>query len=139
DAEVAAEAPPASTDARLSLDRCVRPLDAGRYAILRGGLTAWSTSDDPLGGARALSHRAADGRVDGMRLGRVVEGGMMHALGFLDGDVVQAVAGRALLDTRAAMEAYRAIQTLDEVTVVLTRRGTRLELVYEVVDVLPPG
>lgn len=102
------------------------------FALQRAGL------DAALGRAECIVRQARavplyrDGAVVGFKLYAIRPSSFYHALGFRNGDIVLAVAGRALESPDAALAAYEAARQADEVEVELERRGERRVHVYRI-------
>lgn len=81
---------------------------------------------------RALLHRGPDGEYDGYRLSAIRKGTLADSLGIKNGDIIQSVNGQPLTSMQAAMEAYNTMKTQTNFCFSVSRRGTPVEMCYDV-------
>ncbi|MBX2796240.1 MAG: hypothetical protein KTR31_01185 [Myxococcales bacterium] len=81
---------------------------------------------------RALLHRGPDGEFDGYRLSAIRRNTLADQLGIKNGDIIHAVNGQSLDSVQAAMGAYNTLKTDSNFCFEITRRGSPVELCYDV-------
>ena len=72
------------------------------------------------------------GRVVGFRLFGVRSDSLLARLGLQNGDRVESVNGFAMTTPEKVLEAYAHLRTSNRWSVLVTRRGSRLQLQYQV-------
>ncbi len=81
---------------------------------------------------RALLHRGPDGEFDGYRLSAIRRNTLADQLGIKNGDIIHSVNGEGLSSVQAAMNAYNTMKTQSNFCFEITRRGSPMELCYDV-------
>ena len=112
----------------------IRRISDTRFVLTRAALMGLFTQGQSL--ARLVPHREG-GQVDGVAIYAIRPGSVIARLGFLNGDVIHSVGGHEINGPAGALEAYGAIQGADAMTIVITRRGRRVELQYQIVESFP--
>ena len=72
------------------------------------------------------------GRIDGFKVRWIKAGSRFAALGLKKGDVIVKANNKRLRSYKDAIDIYRKIDKLDEVSIVVLRNGEEKELVYEI-------
>ena len=80
-----------------------------------------------------------DGVVRGFKLFGIRRGSLFGALGFANGDIVVAIAGRPIKGMEDALTIYNDLRTAKSVDVTVDRRGTPLTLKYDLTGMPPNG
>jgi general secretion pathway protein C len=73
-----------------------------------------------------------DGKPDGFKLYAMKPKSVWRALGFANGDVVQAINGMDMSSPEKALEIYTRLRTATDFAVRIVRRGEPLTLTYEI-------
>jgi len=81
---------------------------------------------------RALLHRGPDGEFDGYRLSAIRRNTLADQLGIKNGDIIHSVNGENLTSVQAAMGAYNTMKSQSNFCFEITRRGSPMELCYDV-------
>ncbi|HHO50979.1 MAG TPA: hypothetical protein ENK18_08930 [Deltaproteobacteria bacterium] len=81
---------------------------------------------------RALLHRGPDGEFDGYRLSAIRRNTLADQLGIKNGDIIHSVNGQPLNSVQSAMGAYNTMKTESNFCFEITRRGSPVELCYDV-------
>ena len=81
---------------------------------------------------RALLHRGPDGEFDGYRLSAIRRNTLADQLGIKNGDIIHSVNGQPLTSVQSAMGAYNTLKSEGNFCFEITRRGSPVELCYDV-------
>lgn len=81
---------------------------------------------------RALLHRGPDGEYDGYRLSAIRRNTLADQLGIKNGDIIHSVNGEPLNSMQSAMGAYNTMRSQSNFCFEISRRGSPMELCYEV-------
>ena len=82
-------------------------------------------------GARAVPAQS-NGKITGIRLYGIRAGSPLTAIGLESGDTVQTINGYELTSPDKMLEAYQKLQTADNLSVMLLRKGESVEMRYQV-------
>lgn len=74
---------------------------------------------------RAVPHKGPNGDVDGYRLSGIRRRSLGRKLGLRSGDVIHSVEGLEITSMGAALQAFEALQSEDDLSIALTRRGQK--------------
>lgn len=111
----------------------VNKVDDNNYVIDRELVDRYLTDLDAISRlGRAIPHRGSDGEIDGYRLSGVRRRSIGDKIGIKNGDIVHSVNGQDLTSMQGAMAAYQTLQTENNFTFEVTRRGQRQTMSYQV-------
>jgi type II secretory pathway component PulC len=109
----------------------IRKIDATHYQVARDIVAALLAGNGH--GWFKATPEVANGKIKGMRLSSIKEGGPSARLGFANGDLVTSINGLALIDPAAAVEAYSKSRTADRVTFGVVRGGRDVTIEWALV------
>ncbi len=98
--------------------------------------SAFSTGD-VMSSAQIMPVVGGDGGLAALRISSLKPGGTLETLGFREGDEIQSVNGRSILDVQAALDAYSNVRNAQRIEVGLQRHGIVTAQVLHVCEAPP--
>jgi general secretion pathway protein C len=80
----------------------------------------------------SISQHRSNGKLDGFRINYVKKGSDFEKLGLRRGDILKAINAQELNSMGAAMEFYKEINNIENLTLTIERDGRSEELEYEI-------
>ena len=116
-----------------SEDGAVQETGDGRYQVSKELFDKYINDLEGISRmGRALLHRGPDGEFDGYRLSAIRRNTLADQLGIKNGDIIHTVNGQDLDSVQSAMNAYNTLKTDSNFCFEITRRGSPVELCYDV-------
>lgn len=109
-------------------------IDDHHYRVSSRALESLLERPSTLGRSVRIVPALVEGRPSGFKLFAIRPGSPWAALGFANGDTLQAINGQPLTSPAEALEAYAVLRSAREVSVELTRRGKPVTLRYTVYE-----
>ena len=125
----AAPLPPAASSDRM----LIAQLDACEFTLSRAALDKVLEGQADLMRVARLVPQSQAGHVIGVRLYGAGPDTLLSALGFENGDILQAINGMDVASPEKALEAYARLRVARDLRVSLSRRGAKVEMRYHLI------
>jgi len=121
----------AAQPSRVTPGRGIRRLGATRWSLSQAEVESAKTNMSQLMTQIRIVPNFVEGKPDGFRLSSIKRGSLFDRLGLRSGDVVRRINGVLLDNPQKALEVYGTLESGQEVTLDITRRGREQTFTYE--------
>lgn len=106
--------------------------------LTRAWMEAAFSTGDVMSSAQIMPVVGGDGGLSALRITGVKAGGTLEELGFREGDEIQSVNGRSILDVQAALDAYTNVRNAARIEVGMLRHGAATMQVLHICEAKAP-